>query len=258
MIGSTGRSAQRRQECRGVRVVISVVGQEAQDYERAKVSDRSFLFLLGSYRKNGNTEALARHAAVTVPEKVPQRWIRLTDTPLEPFEDRRHGGDGTFPYPDGNARILLEATLAATDLVIASPLYWYSLSAPIKHYLDYWSGWMRVPELGFRAAMRGNTMWAVTAISDEDPQRADHLLGSLRITADYMGMNWGGHVLGYSNRPATSMPTPTHWQPPGHFSTPCDTLPRSHDGGDHTRRSPRKQVVGASAVSSPAGTASGS
>ena len=39
--------------------------------------------------------------------------------------------------------MLLDATLAATDLVFVAPVYWYSLPAAAKLYLDYWSAWLR-------------------------------------------------------------------------------------------------------------------
>jgi len=105
----------------------------------------------------------------------------------------------------GNERILLDATLDATDLVIASPLYWYSVSASTKLYLDYWAGWLRVPGADFKARMRGKTMWAISAISEEDPAKAGPLVDTLKISADYMGMHWGGELLGYANRPGDTL-----------------------------------------------------
>jgi multimeric flavodoxin WrbA len=162
---------------------------------------RSYLFLSASSRLDGNTELLARHAAAALPAGTPQRWIRLADVPLPPFEDHRHSGDGRYPEPAGNERLLWEATLEATDLVIASPLYWYTLSASAKLYFDYWAGWMRVPGPDFRGAMRGKTMWAISAISEEDPAVAEPLIGTLRLSAQYLGMHWGGELLGYADRP---------------------------------------------------------
>lgn len=53
----------------------------------------------------------------------------------------------------------------------------------------------------FKARMRGRTMWAITAISEEDPAKADPLLGALKLTADYMGTHWGGELVGYGSRP---------------------------------------------------------
>ena len=90
---------------------------------------------------------------------------------------------------------------AATDLVIASPLYWYSVSTSVKHYLDYWTAWMRVPGADFLERMRGKTMWAVTAHTADNPTQVDPLLGTLRLSADYLGMRWGGELLAYGNRP---------------------------------------------------------
>lgn len=105
---------------------------------------RRFLFLTGSTRPDGNTELLARRAADQLPADVERRWIDLARHPLPEFEDLRHDSDHTRPT-EGNARLLLDATLAATDIVIASPLYWYTLSTPVKRYLDHWSGWLRTP-----------------------------------------------------------------------------------------------------------------
>jgi multimeric flavodoxin WrbA len=173
----------------------------AKLHPRVTHDHRSFLFLLGSSRPGGNTEALARRAAAQLPAAVRQRWIHLGEVPLPRFEDKRHVNGHEYAAPAGNEQLLLEATLEATDLVIASPLYWYSVSAATKLYLDHWSGWLRLPGAGFRERMRGRTLWAVSAIGGEDAAKADPLVGTLRYTAEYMGMRWGGALLGNANRP---------------------------------------------------------
>lgn len=162
---------------------------------------RRFLFLLGSTRAGGNTEALAQQAAAALPPDAEQHWIRLAELPLPAFTDVRHAGDGTYPEPTGNARTLLDATLDATDLVIASPLYWYSLSTPAKQYLDHWSGWLRVPGPDFRTRMAGRNLWAVTALAGTDHTDADPLIGTLRKTARYMRMPFRGTLLATATRP---------------------------------------------------------
>lgn len=164
------------------------------------VSNR-FLFVLSSSRRDGNSETLARRAAAHLPRTVEQSWLNLLDFELPPFEDVRHSGAGHYPPPDGVGKTLLDGTLWATDLVLVAPLYWYGVPARAKNYLDHWSGWMRVPDLAFRDRMAGKTMWAVTALSEEDFSMADPLLGTLRLSAAYMGMRWGGELLGYANRP---------------------------------------------------------
>jgi multimeric flavodoxin WrbA len=161
---------------------------------------RRFLFLLGSARTDGNTELLARKAAEQLPDDVEQQWIDLTEHPLPDFEDLRHDSDHTRPT-DGNVGLLFDATLAATDIVIASPLYWYSLSAQTKRYLDYWSGWLRTPGADFKATMAGRTLWGVTALAHEEFEVADPLIGTLNHSAAYMRMRFGGVLLGNGSKP---------------------------------------------------------
>lgn len=159
--------------------------------------DRNFLFLLGSARTGGNTETLAREAAR--PLAAPQSWVRLSDLPLDRFQDARHDGR-RYLTPSGNEQQLLDATLEATDIVIASPVYWYSVSADVKLYLDYWSGWLYVPGVDFKARMRGKTLWGVSVLG-EGPEQAAPLVGTLQKSAEYLGMNWGGVLLGNGSRP---------------------------------------------------------
>ncbi|MGK4581951.1 flavodoxin family protein [Kitasatospora sp. HPMI-4] len=161
---------------------------------------RRFLFVLGSSRRDGNAELLARLAAEQLPAEVRQRWIRLDDLDLPAFEDLRHDGDGTYPRPTGDLGDLLDATLDATDLVIVSPLYWYSVSASTKLYLDHWSGWLAVPGLDFKRRMAGLTFWGVTSHAAVR-SGADPLIGTLEHCAGYFGAGWGGVLLGQANRP---------------------------------------------------------
>lgn len=161
-----------------------------------------FLFLVASARREGNSEALARHAAAHLPPGTRQTWLRLDEHPLPPFADLRHAtSEAWAPSVEGEARTLLEATLAASDLVMVAPVYWYSLPAAAKLYLDHWTAWLRAPGWEFKSRMAGKTLWGVTALSDRDPALAEPLKETLRLTADYMAMRWGGLLTGEGNRP---------------------------------------------------------
>ncbi|MFJ3899266.1 flavodoxin family protein [Streptomyces sp. NPDC090083] len=173
---------------------------------------RRFLFVLGSARPDGNTELLARRAAEQLPPDTETEWIRLADHPLPDFLDIRHDGTGETNGTDGvvgvvqpdendTVRRLLDATLAATDIVIASPVYWYSLSGLTKRYLDYWSDWLRVPGADFRTTMAGRTLWGVSALADDQPVVADPLVGTLNNSAAYLKMRFGGVLLGNGSAP---------------------------------------------------------
>ncbi|MFI5818586.1 flavodoxin family protein [Streptomyces rishiriensis] len=161
---------------------------------------RTFLFVLGSSRSDGNTEALAREAAAQLPSDVEQRWINLAEHPLPDFVDLRHDADRVRPE-EGNTALLLDSTLAATDIVIASPLYWYSVSTQTKRYMDHWAGWLRTPGLDFKASMAGRTLWGVTVLAGDRLQVADPLVGMLRNSAAYLEMRFGGVLLGSGSKP---------------------------------------------------------
>lgn len=169
---------------------------------------RSFLFILGSARPNGNTELLARLAAKSLPGDSEQIWLSLLHDPLPCFEDIRHHETRRYSVANDTEQMYIDATLAATDIVITSPVYWYSLSAGAKLYLDHWSAWMRLPDINFRASMAGKKLWGVSVLSDEDLLGVQPLIETLRLSANYLDMFWGGVLLGYGNRPGDILNDP--------------------------------------------------
>ncbi|MEU1280913.1 NAD(P)H-dependent oxidoreductase [Streptomyces sp. NPDC005805] len=171
----------------------------ASDAAARPAGDRSFLFVLGSSRPDGNSELLARDAAAHLPAGTRQRWVDLTALPLPDFQDGRHEEESWTAGE--NERLLRAATEEATDVVIVSPLYWYSVSANAKRYLDYWSGWLTAPGSGFKKHMAGRTLWGVTVMADHDEALADGLITSLSHSAAYMRMRFGGVLLGNGSRP---------------------------------------------------------
>ncbi|MBP5865946.1 NAD(P)H-dependent oxidoreductase [Streptomyces scabiei] len=159
---------------------------------------RRFLFVLGSHRSNGNTELLARRAAARLPADCEQEWISLAEYPLPDYDDLRHT---TRPEEGSDLARLFEATYAATDIVIASPVYWFSLSSRTKRYLDHWTAWLYAPEVDFGAAMAGRTLWAVTASAGASSRVAEPLVGTLNNLAAYLQMNFGGVLHGTGTAP---------------------------------------------------------
>lgn len=166
--------------------------------------ERRFLFLLGSTRRDGNTERLARLAAQSLSPQSAARWVHVSELALPAFDDLRHAAHGAYSMPEGDAKVLLDDTLWATDLVFASPTYWYNLPASIKLYLDHWSGWLRVPGVDFKQRMAGKSMWVITVNADEpgeDSGGSAPLVKSLELSADYLHMNFAGTLIGHANRP---------------------------------------------------------
>lgn len=168
------------------------------------MSTRRLLFLTASTRQSGhegNTEWLARQAAAFLPAAVQQHWLRLADYPLPPFEDKRHT-TGSYPPPEGHAHTLLQATLACTDLVLVSPVYWFSIPAPLKLYLDHWSGWMRTPGVAFKDEMARKRLYLIC--TNGDRAKAQPMVDSVQLCAQFLGMDWRGLLWGKGGPPGTA------------------------------------------------------
>lgn len=164
-------------------------------------TEPNFLFLVTSTREPGhlgNTEWLAREAAASLPAGTQQTWHSLARMDLPPFTDLRHTA-GKYPMPSGDLETLLEATMAATDIVFVSPVYWYSIPAPLKTYIDHWSGWMRVPGLPFKDEMARKTLRLVTTSGDR--AKAQPMIDSVRLCAQFLAMTWGGELWGKGGPP---------------------------------------------------------
>ena len=165
------------------------------------MNDRRYLFLVASTREPGhvgNTEWLAQQAAAALPADVPQQWLHLAPMHLPPFVDRRHT-TGTYAPPEGDLKILLDATLACTDLVLVAPVYWYSIPSSLKTYLDHWSGWMRTPGVPFKDSMAPKRLHLITTSGDR--AKAQPMIDSVRLCAEFLSMAWAGVLWGKGGPP---------------------------------------------------------
>ncbi len=160
-----------------------------------------YLFLVASTREAGhlgNTEWLARTAAAKLPPDAQQTWIHLARCAIPVFVDVRHTA-GTYPWPEGDMRMLLEATRACTDLVLVSPVYWYSFPCTLKNYLDQWSAWIRIPDLAFKDEMAKKRLWLVT--TNGDRAKAQPMIDSTRMCANFFSMPFAGVLWGKGGPP---------------------------------------------------------
>jgi NAD(P)H-dependent FMN reductase len=160
-----------------------------------------FLFIVASTREPGhvgNTEWLARRAAERLPAGATQTWLPLAQMPIEPFTDRRHTV-GTYPWPDGHLRTLLDATMGCTDLVLVAPVYWYSFPSTLKTYLDHWSAWMRIDGLPFKAEMAKKRMHLVTTSGNR--AKAQPMIDSATLCAEFLAMPMAGVLWGKGGPP---------------------------------------------------------
>lgn len=136
--------------------------------------------LFSSSRRNGNTgQFLDRIAAELRVEIVDLASKRISQYDYE----HRNRGDDFEP--------LMRRVLAFDRIILASPVYWYALSPPLKVFLDRITDFLELPELvdeGRR--LRGKTAYVVcTSIYEAVPTS---FIGPLADTFDYLGMHLGG------------------------------------------------------------------
>jgi putative NADPH-quinone reductase len=142
------------------------------------VSD-ALLVLLGSSRGEGNT---ARALNVAFGEG---EWLDLANYPVAPYdyEHRYERNDAFFSLAEKMAR--------ASDIVLATPVYWYAMSAQMKIFLDRWSDLVTVrKDLG--RALAGRRLWLLaTSAQSEFPRGFE---APFELTARYMDMIYAGGV----------------------------------------------------------------
>jgi multimeric flavodoxin WrbA len=136
--------------------------------------------LFGSSRRHGNTGQLLDHLVANVGIDV----VDLAQLKISPYDyGHQNRGDDFEP--------LMNRVLRFDKIIVASPVYWYAVSPPVKVFLDRISDFLDIPELledGRR--LRGKTGYIVcTSIYAAAPAP---FVGALTETFAYLGIRHGG------------------------------------------------------------------
>ena len=141
---------------------------------------RSTLAVFGSSRRNGNTGKLIDSVASTLNVEV----VDLSEKQISPFDyEHKNRGDDFEP--------LMDRVLGFDQIILASPVYWYAVSPPMKIFIDRISDYLDLPDLLDKGRLlRGKTGFVVcTSVYDEV---SPAFLSALRETFEYLGMKFGG------------------------------------------------------------------
>ena len=136
------------------------------------------LIIQGSARNDGNTATAARQ----LEEATGGKLLDLLDHRIAPY-------DYANKYPPNDQFLSLARRIIIYDrLVLASPVYWYSMSGPMKNFLDRFTDLITFhKDLGLR--LRGKEL-AVLSCSGEKTVNAG-FYEPFRLTAEYLGMEYG-------------------------------------------------------------------
>lgn len=146
--------------------------------------------LVASPRSDGNTaEAVGDLLGGLEDSGTVTRSIDVARRRVQPIGDCHACIDaGTCPL-DGDDFAAVMAEVYEADLVVlASPLYWYGVSAQMKALLDRWSCLLDRDEAAFRTRMRGKSAVIVLAQGERGFYEAGPCLQMLEWTVRYLDM----------------------------------------------------------------------
>jgi len=138
----------------------------------------NILIIMGSSRSTGNT----RKIVDAILAQVTATFIDLSAYNISYYDyEHKNQGDDFIP--------LAEQMVAADTIILATPVYWYTMSAILKTFMDRLSDLLTIrKDLG--RALKGKQLCLVVCSSDEVQYEGFSL--PFERTAEYLEMRWGG------------------------------------------------------------------
>lgn len=138
----------------------------------------STLIIVGSARRHGNTYQAASQLQKTLGADL----LDLLDYKIGGFRY-----DQDYPASDQFIELVEKHLLKYDHIVLASPVYWYSMSANMKIFFDRISD-LLVSKKELGRQLRGKSMSVISCSSDHEVYESFFL--PFRLSADYLGMNY--------------------------------------------------------------------
>ncbi|MFM9890170.1 MAG: flavodoxin family protein [Rickettsiales bacterium] len=143
------------------------------------------IVILGSSRSQGNTRDAIQ--LVVGQRNVP--IIDLNEVNISAYDyEHRNAGDDF-------AKIVQKMVLHH-PVILATPVYWYTMSAIMKTFVDRFSDWLENNKESGRQ-MRGKTLYIISSYS-EHPGGINGFEPIFQQTCEYLGIKYGGCYFHYS------------------------------------------------------------
>ncbi|TGE18682.1 flavodoxin family protein [Staphylococcus petrasii] len=157
--------------------------------------------LFGGSRPEGNTAQITKYAL----EGLDYNWIDLTQYQLNPVRDLRHENEDIETYPDDYKEIV-DKVLESDTVIFASPVYWYSVSASLKAFIDHWSETLIDPNYkDFKEKMAKIDFRLILVGGDCPKVKAKPCITQMKYTLDFIGAELNGYIIGTAERPGDIM-----------------------------------------------------
>lgn len=136
------------------------------------------LIIFGSSRSNGDTLRAVR-AVFDDSTSIP--FIDLSRMNLSYYDYDHKNSDDDF-------LTIAENMIQHNPIILATPVYWYTMSAIMKTFIDRWSDLLDIQkDIGRK--LRGKTIFVITSYLVSLPKGFEDAFSQ---TAEYMGMKYSG------------------------------------------------------------------
>ncbi|UEX89868.1 flavodoxin family protein [Staphylococcus ratti] len=153
--------------------------------------------LFGGSRENGNTATLTRK----VLEGHEHQWINLTQLSFKPVRDVRHEENHILSYND-DYQTVIDQVLQSDEVIFASPVYWYSVSATLKSFIDHWSETLQDPRYhDFKERMENINFRLVLVGGDSPRIKALPCVQQIEYSLQFLGAHLADYLIGYAEKP---------------------------------------------------------
>jgi len=140
----------------------------------------SRVIVFGSSRDHGNTYQLTQMVAQSLQAPI----YNLSDYRIEEFDYEYRNRDDDYIG-------LIKTLLKADQIILATPVYWYSPSAKMKVFLDRLSDLLDI-EKDLGRQLRGKSGAVIsTGVQSDAPQCFEDIF---RMTYEYLGMEYLGQL----------------------------------------------------------------
>ena len=147
------------------------------------------LAILASSRRNGNTEQLLQRVLNQLPDTG---LVDLSAHSIVPYDYEQD-------YSDGDGFDAIAAAMVRAEVIIfASPVYWYSMSGPMKIFFDRLTD-LTEKHKAMGKSLKGKTIFLVS--TGGSPQAPASFAAPFVDSAGYFDMHWGGMLYGQAENP---------------------------------------------------------
>ncbi|MEX3462974.1 flavodoxin family protein [Staphylococcus epidermidis] len=152
--------------------------------------------LFGSSRKDGNSNI----ALENMVKDLNVKFINLYQSNIEKVNDNRHSNETSIHNDD--YKKILNKVLKSDIIIFSTPLYWYSMSASLKLFIDRWTESLRDTQIDNFKEIMSQKKYLILIIGGDSPRiKAQPLVHQFKLIFEFMNITHFRFLIGEGNKP---------------------------------------------------------